>query len=225
MMGVVETWLKNGDLVMEHALSKTNFVWIGKDRKRRRGGGLGCIVRKECRVKLAKVNKCENILWLKLDVGSKIFCGFVYLPPDTIVNKEGNEEALSELERDVMEFRKEGAVIVMGDMNSRVGELPNQIAITERPEDDRVLTRTSLDKTITSLGRQVMERMNATGLVLLNGLEKPAEFTYFQDRDDVEGGRSVIDFIWVRDVDIDTIKELKVWEGVVLHRRSSYGHS
>jgi hypothetical protein len=46
--GVVETWVGGeGKEKMEERLSDTDFVWVGKGRKGRKGGGVGFLRREK----------------------------------------------------------------------------------------------------------------------------------------------------------------------------------
>ena len=73
LCGVVESWLKNSSEVMDSELLGTEWIWVGKDRKGRRGGGLGCVVKKALKPRVMKVTECNNILWLEVDSGCKCY--------------------------------------------------------------------------------------------------------------------------------------------------------
>src|SRR5437868_15401974 len=84
--GVVETWLKGGEgeKKMEKILHETEWTWVGKERKGRRGGGVGFLVKKEVRARVAKTTRAEGLLWVETeDRRGKIFLALVYLAPGT----------------------------------------------------------------------------------------------------------------------------------------------
>ena len=128
--GVVESWLREGRYYMDNELSGSDFVWIGKDRPRRRkGGGIGFLVRRECKAKVAKISASESILWIVMDwgAGAKLFCAVVYLVPKD--PEDSNDVAIKELQQDVLTFRKLGRTIVIGDFNARVGNYQTLLQI------------------------------------------------------------------------------------------------
>ena len=47
---------------MEEKLRDTNLVWVGKDRKGRRGG-IGFLARKGMKMRKAKSNRAEGLMW------------------------------------------------------------------------------------------------------------------------------------------------------------------
>ena len=61
--GVVESWIKDDGQVIREDLKDSEFQWFGKDRKRRRGGGVGFLVRKNVQARVIN-SKSENLMWL-----------------------------------------------------------------------------------------------------------------------------------------------------------------
>ena len=64
--GIVETWLKDNGEELIAELKESELQWFGKDRKGRRGGGIGFLVRKDLQAKIAKQSKSEGLLWLEV---------------------------------------------------------------------------------------------------------------------------------------------------------------
>ena len=100
-----------------------------------------------------------------------------------------NLQTLHSLEVQSQQWSTRGTVLVLGDFNARVGELPN---VVFDPEGEGVelkyIQRTSVDKKVSSFGRRVMASLNAIGLVLVNGMLERAELTSFQTN-----GQAVVD--------------------------------
>ena len=119
---------------MEKILNETEWNWVGKERKGRRGGGVGFLVKKEVRARVAKITRAEGLLWVETeDRRGKIFLALVYLAPGTFPRvKELNQELLDELSEDIHFFREQGRVCILGDFNCRIGELESRVGSEER---------------------------------------------------------------------------------------------
>src|SRR5690242_3216054 len=171
---------------MDAELYNTDWLWFGKDRSGRRGGGLGFLARKTLKPHISGSCKNSNILWLDVDCFGSWFVAVVYLIPNDVENV--NEMTLSDLQQDIL---------VLGDFNSRVGVLPNVLMPMDSTEE-LVIARTSEDLTVRRLGRRVTA---GVGMVLLNGVSEKAKNTSLQAK-----GNSVIDFIWVQREDLKLVR-------------------
>ena len=74
--GVVETWFKDNGRMLEDDLKNSEYQWFGKDRKRRHGGGVGFLVRKNLQAKVINSNS-ENLMWIT--VQSNIYVVFLMI--------------------------------------------------------------------------------------------------------------------------------------------------
>ena len=109
---------------MEAELEKSEWAWFGKERKGRRGGGLGFLVKKVLKPRIVRASKNCNLLWIEVATECKWFLAVVYLIP---YDAEANEKTLTDLQQDTLDLASMGRVVVLGDFNSRVGALPNTL--------------------------------------------------------------------------------------------------
>ena len=100
---------------------------------------------------------------------------------------------IEELQGDVE--RGGSRVVVLGDFNSRIGEISN---VMIDGEDDRIeCKRQSQDTKTDWRGKYLMKEMNASGLVVANGVREKAEWTSEQLKKSKNIGSSVIDLVCV----------------------------
>jgi hypothetical protein len=200
--GVVETWFKDNGRALEEELKNSDFQWFGKDRKHRHCGGIGFLVRKNLQTKVIN-SSSENIMWIS--VHPNIYVAVVYLIP---IDKTGvNKETLHELQQDILRLKEIGGkVVVLGDFNCRIGSRSNFLG-GDSSDDTKMLevARSSEDRVISSQGQNLLDRLNAVGMIVVNGIREKARFT-FQGK-----GRSVIDLFWVDYKDMHQVLEVKVW--------------
>ena len=72
---------------------------------------------------LAKEKGSDEILWVEVGgIGRTIHVAVVYLVPMKSSRYGDNREVRRELEEDIIEFKEKGMVVVIGDVNSRIGE-------------------------------------------------------------------------------------------------------
>lgn len=212
--GVTETWIREGR--GEDIFQDQKFEWMGRERKGQRSysgdGGVGMLVAKKLgKARVVKRSKNFDCLWVRLDVGGKLFIAIVYAPPARSSTGLRLEDLLLELESDIMGYRGQGNVIVMGDFNCRVGGLVSKVG-------NKIYPRVSSDNKIGTGGRGLVETMNNLGMVIMNGRDGGGEFTFRS-----ESGKSVIDYIFLseglipgdgeggRDLFYEP-KSIKVWE-------------
>ncbi len=137
---VTETWFREGlgDNVMERSLEGSSFQWFGRDRKDQKSwfgdGGVGFIVRKDIgNCKIVKVSRDHDTLWMELRRGAQLlYIAGVYICPEGSTRDNDFRRQLMELEVDIMEFRKKGLVVCMGDFNSRIGSINSVLTYGKR---------------------------------------------------------------------------------------------
>lgn len=144
------------------------------------------------RVSRAKTSETFDILWVQVELGREVFfIAAVYLPPVNSSRKVEREVFLRELEKDIYEFSLKGRVMVLGDLNHRIGNTPS---VVYHRGHEVVLERKSKDlvkKHLKKLGNKLLEVLNANKMIVLNGLEDEGENTFFSSKK----GESMIDFI------------------------------
>ena len=146
----METWLKNGEIEMKSSLVDTDLVWSGKDRRRRRGGGVGFLAVRDWKPKVAKVSKSEGLWVVSSYGGTTIYSAIVYLTPK---DYDARNQTLLELVEDIAVFQRLGLTLVFGDFNARVGNLPNTVtALDSWYGEEITLPRQSEDSTINAPG-------------------------------------------------------------------------
>src|SRR5687767_10410424 len=64
-----------------YELQDTAFTWIGKDRKGRRGGGVGFMVKDNLNPKKVSESRTGNELWIYIGRKDIWFIAVVYIPP------------------------------------------------------------------------------------------------------------------------------------------------
>ena len=86
-------------------------------------GGVAILVRKGLgTVEEVKTKGIEGLLWAKIKCeGRTLIVAAVYLVPIGSRYYEKNYNIREQLEKDIGMFKQQGIVIVVGDMNSRIG--------------------------------------------------------------------------------------------------------
>ena len=163
----------------------------------------------------------KDVIWVRLDktffgLSRDIFVAAAYRPP--------RESTLgtfySKLEKDITKYSSKGDIILIGDFNSRIGQLEQSIShiyIDERDDmNSRQLflkdKRTSQDTTTNKKGKDFLELCNKSQLVILNGRKLgdiSGKYTCHK-----YNGSSVVDFIATSYNLYSKIKYFKVLEPV-----------
>jgi len=114
------------------------------------------------------------------------------------------------LEEDIQHFKTFGKVLILGDMNARVGEKPDYIICDKNinaidPSDynvDSPLPRVTQDKVHNSHGQQLIDLCKSTEMRICNGrLEVSGSVTYCN-----ANGSSLIDYLLMSEHDFSLVK-------------------
>ena len=141
-----------------------------------------------------KSSQLYDILWIKVTLGEEfLFLGIVYMSPIDTTRDVDSEQQLLELEDDMMTFKKEGKVMVMGDFNRRIGNMGSQII---RKGQCKKFSRMTEDKSVkgyvAQMGKLLLDTMNSCEMIILNGIDSGHSFTSYQ-----ENGQSIVDYIMI----------------------------
>ena len=148
--------------------------------------------------KLAKCKGSDEILWVEMEgLGQTIFVAVVYLVPTKSSRYKLNAETRRELEEDILKFKKEGMVVVMGDLNSRITDSQPSEGVV------RSNTRENKDKKLNDNGRAWICLTRNTDMVTLTGLYGEADYTCFNVQ-----GNNVPDHICIDRKHKDLVKKL-----------------
>ena len=202
IVGITETFFDN-KTSSETIMSKTfgsDWIWFGKERKDQKvekrkdqkgpgSGGLGFLARR-CIGEFSYISGISKyVLWTKVKRNSNVFFfGVVYIPPAG--SNYGNLfQALTDLEGDIVQYKKEGKVILLGDFNCKIGDSPSVLSV-----NDQVLSfsRSVTDHELNSRGKDLVTTMNTCGMVILNGVDSGGGFTFPRSK-------SLLDLIVVSD--------------------------
>lgn len=134
------------------------------------------VVQEEC--------KEEDQCWLRFPGNGRqppLFLCAAYLRPTRW------QEALEELTRNISKYQAKGDVIIMGDLNARVGRAAEA--------DLEQLIGSHGEETRNDKGRRLLEVMKLHGLACVNGRkEGPVQYTRIQEKDG-KLEKSVIDYV------------------------------
>ena len=97
-------------------LNGTDYEWFGRQQKKEQGkegrGGVGFLVKKNLEV--VKEGKEGNLLWMSVGKQEPWHLALVYMSRKTEVSQSDRGVA-----------RRCRRLVVLGDFNSRIGEIPN----------------------------------------------------------------------------------------------------
>ena len=220
MLGVVETWMGEGE-----EIELEEHIYEGKVRKKiggrgRHPGGVGVFMKKTIMKKI-KVEKTrmDELMWVMYSYGGRneiLAIGIIYNHP--VGSKYYNERFYVELDEEINRIKtkfKEAQICLMGDFNARVGRKEPYVNTRlhkneyER-EKEEVFTRESKDNKLNYEGRKMLELCGNNNLVILNGLaegDEKGEYTFVN-----KVGNSVIDYVCVDVNMFNMVKKMKIEE-------------
>ena len=153
-----------------------------------KGGGVATLVALYVASHVTTLEQsCEGQLWIQIGGSAgqqSVFVCNAYMPQAS--SKEPCDAAYAKLEENVIFFRQRGCVIVLGDLNARVGPgngLPRVGPYTDTASNSSADRLSSL----LTVGR----------LVSLGGLSKPPAAEFWHTRVGANGTKSMIDYILV----------------------------
>ena len=177
-----ETWLTDTD-----SIAIDGYGIFRSDRKTNKkkncgSGGVVTLFKNELSKGVSKI-KSQNtdLLWMKLhknffNLKTDIYLCNCYIPPQNSVVFQNNKETHFDiLQNEIQLFGMKGDIIMIGDFNSRTGEI--QENITDNLEDDRLHINTrnntnlryNEDKTVNQFGKQLIAIIEEAQMIILNG--------------------------------------------------------
>lgn len=187
-------------------------------------GGVGVLLRNSIRpgIKI-KPSPNRDYVWLELDkdffhLKENLSVCVAYIPPpDSTYIKRLHEDILDKIESDVYNYKKQGDIILMGDLNARVACSPDYIdSDTDKHlplDEDYMLdspnrTRYSQDEVIDDRGKHLLEICVGAQIRILNGRKLGDSLGYFTSHQ--YNGSSVVDYAICSESIFDDITYFKV---------------
>ena len=175
---------------------------------KRSSGGILCYFRQKFNAAIDLIkSKHDDLLWIKLKkeyftIDRDIYLGIVYIIPDNSTSLQHRTDSFETLKSEIDDFSKKGDIIIGGDFHCRVGLLPDYVEEDNNfygngdPEqiiDNQFANIYSQDKTINSLGRNLIDLCLTRQLKIINGRtlgDLTGNFTCIK-----RNGNSVVDYI------------------------------
>ena len=125
----------------------------------------------------------KHFIWVKLDsnffgLNEDIFVSGVYLPPsNSNYYKDQDIDIIDKLRSDIIKYSSQGQIIIIGDLNSRLGNLQEEFSFINDDPDaqntieniESLLVREFMDPSTNQSGKQLMDLLNESSLISLNG--------------------------------------------------------
>lgn len=209
LVGLVETHTIEGQNYEPIEGFDTKYFHRPKHNRARSGSGGIAILAKPHIVKGLKYfpSKENNYIWIKLDkyyftLQQDIYLCVAYIPPpDSTYSKRLQENILDSIETDVYKYKEKGDVLLMGDLNARVGHGEDYIGNDNDKYiplhegyvlDSQINHRMSQDLVMDDRGKHLLEVCLAGQMRILNGRKIGDTFGYFTCHK--YNGSSVVDY-------------------------------
>ena len=195
----------------------------------RYSGGIVILINQKHRkhIKISTKKESDYGLWLKinkdiLNLDKNLYIGGIYLPP---INSTYAEKNIFEtMEKDFSDFLIDGYILVVGDLNSRSGNL-NDFLVRYKGDDmvnldlsqkyeDEPNPRFNTDSEVNQYGRKMVQMCINSNLLIMNGRVEgdiPGRYTCHNSQ-----GTSVVDYglissELIRNVVYFQVQEPNVW--------------
>ena len=178
--------------------------------KGRKSGGLMVFARDSINSKVTVLSENESVNCVFLRINNTLLV-FAYRPPDSSPYKI--ENFFDKLEENIQRLQCANPdvnnIIIMGDLNARVGSEPDFICV-ENLDNQRIEeeTRRNRDNVVNNEGKMLLNFCKANGLRILNGRsgnDLDGNFTFIGRQ-----GSSTIDFGIVSEYLLDQVSDFRV---------------
>lgn len=222
---LAETWEHETCRLPSFEFFEVHSLWMPKKASSRRGqGGVACLFCKSLamHMQIHKTDKHKRYIWLRISMPRRpLFVAGCYIPhfDSVFYNQEDmqQDDPFRDLETDIVTLMQEGDVMVLGDMNARVGNF--QIGgdacelfpwHKEPTAKEMGWDRISEDIThgFDNHGKCLARLCGSTNMLILNGMSKwrsTGAFTCFTNT-----GCSCIDYFLAQSTCQDYIKHFEL---------------
>lgn len=226
-----ETWMDSrADLdQFEHHCAQRGYTTFSSTRTGRSGGGVSVLFKSNLFFSLVKASTSHthNYIWINTRIDGKyVYLLCTYIPPST--SKQADFDTfLAEINQDVSIFSISGEILILGDLNLKVGNLSQTF---EHKHSNITLPRTLKSDTSDGRGKQFISFSNTHKLVIINGVGNHTDsYTYLPikrtsaKRANAQG--STIDYI-VCSYDVyHKLSPLRAWPPSTTHYFFKFQHT
>ena len=205
IVGLVETHHEKHQNISLKGFKYFDIPGIKNKNKGRRSGGLILYYKKKLTPALTLIKSTsKDILWVRIDkryftnLQHDIYLALIYSRPGVL---KPDAPIYQTLTREILKHCSKGKIILLGDMNARIGNENDFIVETEvntlpLPYSytyDTYQPRLNQDKTLNACGRHLLDLCKMSGLRILNGRtpgDSTGAFTCIR-----AAGKSTVDYI------------------------------
>lgn len=205
ILHLCETWITHLNPTLPEPLKhyQSHHKTATKEKSRgRASGGLSIVSQHPFQV----IEETNLWIFIKIELNNTTYIfGNVYLKPS--LQDKQCILLLQECVSDLIDIYPNVPIIIMGDFNSRLGQL-NEVDSYVLESTNITAKRESLDITCNKRGEQLNEKLLYLGFLVLNGRttgDIPGQFSFMNSN-----GRSTVDQVWINFHAIDTISKLEI---------------
>ena len=174
IFGLQEIWLENRESIYMSGFEHFRSERVRGRKARPNSGGVLLFYRSAIAGGVERqTSSNKHFIWVRLDakffkLNKDIFLCCTYIPPsNSKYFKNGENELLDLLQNDTETYNSSGNIIIIGDLNSMIGEKQEEINFADDTGDDHnilqhvdIPIRKALDVKSNSSGRNLLYLMN-----------------------------------------------------------------
>ena len=204
-----ETWRKDDSKLNLPGWWDFSLVRPKNKKAGRHSGGISILCKEELRMGLKVLESSEGFVWVKLDAKffnlmNNLFLCAAYIPPQYSKNGVSKKvDYFEHLNDSIMKYGNQGDVMIVGDLNSRIGvdhsdnyhDIPSidDMCPDEIKSSYAGKRRISCDIKVNGYGKKLLQVCQAFNLKFANGAvpgDRQGNFTCHANR-----GASVVDYV------------------------------